>query len=175
MRRAWWTWLGVLILATLVAGAALGQSAQEPDPAAEGVAADGGAASTEIEQNLQEILQEEPGPNAFRYDPQGRRDPFRSLIGPRQQLRSDDRPPGVPGFLIEEIALSGIVQTMDGMVALVKGPDNKGYTVRPGDPVFDGEVVSITLGSVIFRQEVNDPTRIERHREVVMELRKKSQ
>jgi hypothetical protein len=39
-----------------------------------------------------------------------------------------------------------------------------------GDKVLDGEVIRITATSVVFRQEVNDPTRIERFREVVKEL-----
>jgi len=55
-------------------------------------------------------------------------------------------------------------------VAMVNGPDNKGYLVHVGDKVLDGEVIRITPGSIVFRQEVNDPTRIERFREVVKEL-----
>ena len=53
---------------------------------------------------------------------------------------------------------------------MVNGPDNKGYLVQVGDKVLDGEVIRITPSSVVFRQEVNDPTRIERFREVVKEL-----
>ena len=55
-------------------------------------------------------------------------------------------------------------------MAMVNGPDNKGYLVHVGDKVLDGEVIRITPASVVFRQEVNDPTRIERYREVVKEL-----
>jgi hypothetical protein len=39
-----------------------------------------------------------------------------------------------------------------------------------GDKVLDGEVIRIVQTSVVFRQEVNDPTRIERYREVVKDL-----
>ena len=53
---------------------------------------------------------------------------------------------------------------------MVNGPDNKGYLVKVGDKVLDGEVIRITPASIVFRQEVNDPTRIERFREVVKEL-----
>ena len=31
-----------------------------------------------------------------------------------------------------------------GLVAMVHGPDNKGYLIRIGDKVLDGEVVRIT-------------------------------
>jgi hypothetical protein len=53
---------------------------------------------------------------------------------------------------------------------MVNAPDNKGYSVRVGDKVLDGEVIRVTATSVVFRQEVNDPTRIERYREVVKDL-----
>ena len=50
--------------------------------------------------NVQEVLQEIlEGPGVgeqYRYDPQGRRDPFQSLIGPAPKLAPGQRPPG-PG------------------------------------------------------------------------------
>ena len=74
-------------------------------------------------------------------------------------------------FLVKGIKLQGVVKTrQQGLVAMVNGPDNKGYLVKVGDKVLDGEVIRITPGSIVFRQEVNDPTRIERFREVVKEL-----
>jgi hypothetical protein len=117
--------------------------------------------------NVQEVLQEIL---------QGRRDPFQSLIGPAPKLAPGQRPPGPPGFLIDEIKLQGVVRTkQQGLVAMVNGPDNKGYLIRVGDKVLDGEVVRITPSSVVFRQEVNDPTRIERFREVVKDLTPEAQ
>ena len=56
------------------------------------------------------------------------------------------------------------------MAGVISGPDNKGYLIRVGDKVLDGEVIRITPSAVVFRQEVNDPTRIERFREVVKDL-----
>ena len=122
------------------------------------------------QQSLEEILEEPQGAETYRYDPQGRRDPFRSLVGPAPKLNNKDRPAGVPGFLIDEMKLTGIVKTKQGMVGVISGPDNKGYLIRMGDKVLDGEVIRITPSSVVFRQEVNDPTRIERYREVVKDL-----
>ena len=129
------------------------------------------ATDTGIQQSLQEILEEPSAPDSYHYDPQGRRDPFQSLIGPTPKLQPGQRPPGLPGFLIDEIKLQGIVKTrQQGLVAMVNGPDNKGYLMRIGQKVLDGEVIRMTAGSVVFRQEVNDPTRIERFREVVKDL-----
>src|ERR1700682_4856108 len=124
-----------------------------------------------VQQSLQEILEEPSSAESYRYDPQGRRDPFQSLVGPTPMLKDKDRPQGVPGFLIDEIKLQGVLRTRtQGLIALINGPDNKGYMVKVGDKVLDGEVIRITPSSVVFRQEVNDPTRIERFREVVKEL-----
>ena len=66
--------------------------------------------------------------------------------------------------------LQGVVKTRQGIVAMVNGPDNKGYLIHVGDKVLDGEVIRITASSVVFRQELNDPTRIERYREVVKDI-----
>jgi Tfp pilus assembly protein PilP len=125
---------------------------------------------TNVQQTLEEILEEPQGAETYRYDPQGRRDPFRSLVGPAPKIEPGQRPPGVPGFLIDEMKLTGIVRTKQGIVGVISGPDNKGYLIRVGDKVLDGEVIRITPSSVVFRQEVNDPTRIERYREVVKDL-----
>lgn len=126
--------------------------------------------SAAVQQSLQEILEEPSTGDTYRYDPQGRRDPFQSLVGPAPKLQPGQRPAGVPGFLIDEMKLQGIVHTRLGLVAMINGPDNKGYLVHVGDKVLDGEVIRITPSSVVFRQEVNDPTRIERYREVVKDL-----
>ena len=133
------------------------------------------ASEGNVQQSLQEILEEPSGPESYRYDPQGRRDPFQSLIGPSPK-RSAGQVPGPPGFLIDEIKLQGIVKTrQQGLVAMVNGPDNKGYLIKVGDKVADGEVIRITPTSVVFRQEVNDPTRIERYREVVKDISPEAQ
>lgn len=126
--------------------------------------------ASEMQKSLEEILEEPTTTDTYRYDPQGRRDPFRSLIGPTPQREKGERPEGVPGFLIDELKLQGVFKTRQGLTAMINGPDNKGYTIRVGDKVLDGEVIRITQTSVVFRQEVNDPTRIERYREVVKDL-----
>lgn len=117
-----------------------------------------------------ETLLDEDTTDSYVYDPQGRRDPFRSLIRGNDAPVRTDVPPGLPGFLIDEINLQGIVRTPRGWVASIKGPDNVGYAMRVGDQLFDGEVLRITRDSVFFRKEVNDPTRIERQIEVVKKL-----
>ncbi len=126
--------------------------------------------ATGVQQTLEQILEEPTTGDTYRYDPQGRRDPFRSLIGPAPKLQPGTRPPGVPGFLIDEMKLQGVIKSKLGLIGMVSGPDNKGYLLHVGEKVLDGEVIRITPTSVVFRQEVNDPTRIERYREVVKDL-----
>ena len=163
----------VTAIATLLAQAPGGRpGGSQPATAAAPTATTPATGSEQgVQQSLQEILEEPSSPESYRYDPQGRRDPFQSLIGPAPKIQPGQRPPGPPGFLIDEIKLQGVVRTkQQGLVAMVNGPDNKGYLIRVGDKVLDGEVIRITPSSVVFRQEVNDPTRIERFREVVKEL-----
>lgn len=160
-----------MTLAALMAAPMAIARQEEPPPPEAAVP----AAQQTLEENLQDILEEPTDTDTYRYDPQGRRDPFRSLVGPSRPIERGDRPEGVPGFLIDETDLQGVVQTRAGMVAMLKGPDNKGYLVRVGDKLYDGEVIRIDKGSVVFRQEVNDPTRIERFREVLKELVPESQ
>lgn len=126
--------------------------------------------TSDVQKSLEEILEEPNTADTYRYDPQGRRDPFRSLIGPAPKTDLGTRPIGVPGFLIDELRLQGVIQTPHGLAAMMAGPDNNGYLIRVGQKTFDGEAIRITRNSVVFRQEVNDPTRIERYREVVKEL-----
>lgn len=154
----------------LVIAAVASVVAQTPAPASTTSDTSATTTASDVQKSLEEILEEPTTTDTYRYDPQGRRDPFRSLIGPTPKLEPGQRPAGVPGFLIDEVKLQGIFKTRQGLTAMINGPDNKGYTIRVGDKVLDGEVIRITPSSVVFRQEVNDPTRIERYREVVKDL-----
>ena len=168
--------VSLLIVTAALAGVVIAQTRPGAAPAATSTTATTATAATAttatsgVQQSLQEILEEPSTGETYRYDPQGRRDPFQSLVGPAPKIQPGQRPPGVPGFLIDEMKLQGVVRTKQGLVAMINGPDNKGYLIRVGDKVLDGEVIRITQNSVVFRQEVNDPTRIERYREVVKDL-----
>lgn len=113
-----------------------------------------------------------PPPPAFSYDPAGRRDPFVSLVG---RGSSPDpgaaRPAGLPGMLINEVSLKGIMKERSGFIALVQGTDRKTYAVRQGQRLLDGSVKSITADAVIFSQDVNDPLSVVKQREVRKALR----
>jgi len=109
---------------------------------------------------------------AFTYDPAGRRDPFISLVGRGSSAdTSGARPAGLPGMLINEVSLKGIMKERSGFIALVQGTDKKTYAVRQGQRLLDGAVKSITADAVVFSQDVNDPLSLVKQKEVRKSLR----
>jgi len=108
----------------------------------------------------------------FTYDPAGRRDPFRSLIDPLNMAQKGPRPRGIAGMLISEVDLVGIVQKGKEQLAFFNGSDNKGYFLRVGDSLYDGKITKIdrSTGTVMFRQDVNDPRSIKPFRDVTKRL-----
>ena len=116
-----------------------------------------------------------PAPGAgYSYDPNGRRDPFVSLSARGSQLPvpGGARPGGVPGLLVSEVTVKGVLKSpKGGFIALVQAPDNRTYTVRTGDKVFDGSVRAITQDAVVFSQDVNDPLSLVKQREVRKSIR----
>ena len=109
----------------------------------------------------------------FSYDPENRRDPFRSLIESVKPRIKGPRPAGVAGMLVSEIDLAGIVQDAGtGNVAMFTGSDNRAYFLRVGDRVYDATLISIDSerGAVTFRQEIDDPRHIKPYRDVVRKL-----
>jgi Tfp pilus assembly protein PilP len=116
-----------------------------------------------------------PPPN-FEYTPQGRRDPFISLLNRGDDGKNGNGPTakradGVPGMLVGELNVRGIMQTRGAWVAMVSGADGKVYSVRSGDKLADGVIRQITANSVVIVQEVNDPLSLDKQREVRKFLR----
>jgi hypothetical protein len=107
------------------------------------------------------------------YDPAGRRDPFRSLLIGFEEPDEGTvkvRPPGLPGMMVEEVRLQGIIETPGGILAFVQGRDNLSYIIRPGTKLYDGEVQEILPDRVIFKRQVHDPKQLRPYEEVVREL-----
>jgi len=113
-------------------------------------------------------------PAAFTYDPEGRRDPFLSLVrrgvDPRN-VGQATRPSGLAGLSVGEVTLRGTVRSREGFVAIFQGADQRAYIVRPGDKLFDGTVRTVTQNDVVILQHVNDPLSLEKQREVRKMLR----
>lgn len=160
-----------------------GQEGQEEAQApAEGSTAEGaeegeeGTLTAPPVEDIDDILREEEeifgAFETYAYDPGERRDPFRSLLVTREapELKGP-RPEGIPGLLIDEVTLIGIVKTPRGYVAQVQAADRqKSYLLHEGEELYDGEVVSIDSNEVVFRQIVRDPTAVKPFRERVKVL-----
>lgn len=108
----------------------------------------------------------------FTYDPAGRRDPFRSLVDAMNSIGKGPRPRGIAGMLISEVDLVGIVQKGKSHIAFFNGSDNKGYFLKVGDTLYDGKIIRIdrNTGTVVFRQDINDPRSIKPYRDVSKRL-----
>jgi Tfp pilus assembly protein PilP len=119
----------------------------------------------------QETAPAPPGP--FIYAPEGRRDPFVSLI--QRGVTLDTSPAagavGVGVLTVDEVALRGVLRTPQGYVALVEGADARTYIVRAGDRLRDGVVERIGNEDLVIRQQINDPLSLESEREVRKTLR----
>jgi Tfp pilus assembly protein PilP len=152
-----------LALMAMAAGTAAFAQAPPPPPAATGTAAPG--AEAEVKNPVDQELQ--PDPTGYNYNPQGRRDPFVSLLKPVSADQGvKTRRPGMEGFLIQEVALKGIVRTPRGYTAMLLGTDGKSYFVQEGQRLFDGVVTKIDATAVTFRQEITDPLSTVKSRDV---------
>ncbi len=115
----------------------------------------------------------DPAPEGYSYNPEGRRDPFTSLLGTgAPEVRGAGRPnDGLGGMAVGDVAVRGILQSRGALVAMVQGPDNKTYIVHQGDKLLDGMVKSITPQGIVLIQDVNDPLSLVKQREVSKLLR----
>jgi Tfp pilus assembly protein PilP len=115
-----------------------------------------------------------PPPN-YVYLPDGRRDPFVSLVNrgiekPAKPVVKE-RPDGIGGVSVDDVVVRGLVESRGGWLAMVGVPNGKTYSIRPGDRLFDGSVRRITPDAVVLMQDVTDPKSVERQREVRKPLR----
>lgn len=157
-----------LVLAVLAWPMTLAAAQEAPTPATPAATP---APQPAAAQNKTDQLLEPPG---FTYDPQGRRDPFLSLIRRGVDPRSASptvRPAGLAGLSVGEVTLRGTLRSREGFVAILQGADQRAYIVRPGDKLSDGTVRAVSQNDVVILQQVNDPLSLETQREVRKVLR----
>ena len=85
----------------------------------------------------------------------GRRDPFLSPVV-NHSMGGSGCSTGKRCLAVDQIALTGIVKSDAGMIAVVVNAMNKAYFLRENDPVFNGYVVRITGDSIIFKETMQD-------------------
>ena len=124
---------------------------------------------------VEQIIREQEGVlmgSAFDYVAGNRRDPFRSLLITTGAVAAPTaRPPGLAGFLVSEVELKGIAMSNGRWHAMVVAANQKAYFLEVGTQLFDGHVVDIRPGEVLFEQVVVDALGARRTREVTKRLR----
>lgn len=111
------------------------------------------------------------GSDAYAYHPDGRRDPFLSVLTGGTDVRPIRKEDGPAGFSLAEISVRGVVQSRSTLIAMIQGPDNKTYLIHQGDKLADAVVKSVTTQGLVVMQDVSDPLSVQKQREVRKLLR----
>jgi type IV pilus assembly protein PilP len=124
------------------------------------------------------LVQAAPAPSAalegYTYNPEGRRDPFVSLLKggtDARTARAGGGVEGIAGLSVNEISVRGVVAGRGGYIAMVQGPDNKTFLVRQNDRLLDGTVKTVNAQGLVVLQEVNDPLSLVKQKEIRKMLR----
>ena len=118
-------------------------------------------AETKPEDSKSEVaVEDSKNPDAKKDDSKtinmaGRRDPFISPVVNHMNGGSGCNT-GKRCLAVDQIALTGVVKSDTGMIAVVVNAMNKAYFLRENDPVFNGYVVKITGDSIIFKETIQD-------------------
>ena len=105
----------------------------------------------------------------FSYDPAGRRDPFKDLLGGKD-IKEKRVVTGLADLEIDEVTLLGIVQSKDKFEAIAGLPEGFPLTVREGDRLADGYVLSIRADAVVFRKTRDKGIPLSQPRDIVKEI-----
>jgi len=114
-----------------------------------------------------------PVTDTYSYRPEGRRDPFVSLVNRgADRDKGKQAPEGLRGIFASDLVLKGILQSRTGYLAIVQGPDAKRpFIVHTNERLADGVIRAITADSLLILQEVNDPLSLTKQREIRKTLR----
>ena len=171
MRTLSLTLIGLTLVATLAHAQAAPPAASAP-AATPAAPAAGKAAPAAEAQTADDKAGRAAESQGFTYNPEGRRDPFVSLL--RRGLDSRNTGPkmaGLGGLGTSEVSLRGVLTSDGDFVGILQGIDTKNYIVRVGDKLSDGTIRSISKDSMVILQQINDPLSLEKQREVRKLLR----
>ena len=166
--------LGLLVI--FAALAMVGCGSKEPTkkaPPKAPAAAKETAAPVEAVSQTEEATQKPADETVeYRYEPRGRRDPFRSVLATKKDKRNLADLPPLQRLELSDMQLSGIVWGALGYSALITTPDGKGYTVRTGTVLGPrgGVIKKITKSEIIIQETVEDIFGTKKTREIVKEL-----
>jgi type IV pilus assembly protein PilP len=118
-----------------------------------------------------ELKKDEPVA-VFQYVPEGRRDPFKSIIISSAKRTANESLPPLQRRELSELKLIGVVWGGLGYGAVIQTPDGKGYPVRKGTRVGlnNGVISQITTKEIIVRENFLDIFGERKIREITLEL-----
>jgi hypothetical protein len=112
-----------------------------------------------------------PAAEPYTYNPDGRRDPFISLLSRGIESAVGVKTSGLGGMATADLMVRGVMQSRGSYVAIVSGPDGKTYRAHVNDRLLDGVIRSVMPQGIVIMQEVNDPLSLVKQREVRKGLR----
>jgi type IV pilus assembly protein PilP len=109
----------------------------------------------------------------YRYDPTGKRDPFRSFV--KDKLREDvaDVQSPLEQFELGQLSIAGVVWQADRRRALVLDPSGQTYVVKAGDRIGknDGVVTEIGDSALVVLESYVDFHGDKTEKEIEMRIR----
>lgn len=158
--------LGAVVLAALFCLAAPG-FAQSPEEGSQGAGEPGGASAAK---SLPEVLEDE----TFRYDPAGRRDPFKSLLDLQSKKKDISLLPPIQQLDIGQVKITGVVlDEIDGPRAMIKAPNGRTFVVKKGTIIGrnEGEIIEVSLQGIRVVEKYVDFVGRETLKEVFIKTR----
>ena len=149
--------LGRIGLIVLLAASALPLPAQEAKP------------TPPAGQTAEQAPTVPPLPGTFIYDAQGRRDPFKDLLGGRD-VRERTAAGGIAQMSVDDLVLMGIIKTKKGFTAIIGTSQGFPSFVNVGDKFSDGYVLSIDANQVVLRKTHERGIPLMRPRDIIKEI-----
>ena len=131
-----------------------------------------------VEQASQKPEEKKVGAEAYSYSPQGRRDPFLSIIeASKKEKESEKKKKSLKPsemYDIAEIKVIAIAKDKNRSYAMVQLPDKKYFTVKEGMTLglYNGKVIRIDAGSVVVREYLKDYKGEVQPKDTILRLRK---
>lgn len=127
-------------------------------------------AAPEGQKTAGEEIRTEIRAQAATYDPAGRRDPFKNLLGGKE-VREKTVPGAAPQIFIDDLTLVGIVKDKNNKyTAVVTGPHGFPLFWGVGEKLSDGYLLSITDTRVVFRKVRERGIPLLKPRDIVKEI-----
>jgi type IV pilus assembly protein PilP len=111
---------------------------------------------------------------SFRYDPRGKRDPFRSSQWDQLLTKDDDIRGPLEQFDVGQLSLVAVVWHTGNARALVQDPAGQSYIVREGTKIgkSSGRVLTIGDSSVVVKETYVDFLGQETTKDIEMRIRR---